>query len=103
MTRRRSFDSMSEEESARYVARQRALFEAQDSASAARRLTDPKTDHSVVELEEAIKLFDHAKKLYEMLGNRAYEAKCMQHAIDAARVTIAARRVADTIKTGTDE
>ena len=104
--RRYSFNSMTPEQSARHSARQKARWEAQDTQRSAWRLAgDPAEDHSEVQLEEAIKLYEHAQKLWEMLGDCPHEARCAQHAADACRVTLAAKRAGDAIKraTGSDQ
>ena len=98
--------TVSPEEQARNSARQKARWEAQDCQRAAWRLGgDPTVEHSEVQLEEAIKLYEHAKKLWEMLGDYPREARAAQLAADACRTTLAAQRATNAIRaaTGSDQ
>ena len=91
---------------ARNSARQKARWEAQDAMAAAWRLGgNPFVEHSAIQIEEAIKLYEHARKLWEMLGDQAAEVTRAQHAIDACRMTLAAQRATDAIRaaTGSDK
>jgi hypothetical protein len=82
--------------------RRNLIWEAQDLQRVAWSLGgNSAVDHVEADLLEAIRLYELAKTVWERLGDRAYEARCAQYAIDAIRLTIASKRASDAIAAAT--
>jgi len=62
---------------------------------------NPAEEYPVESMERAVDLYEQAKALWLEEGDRAYEARCCQYAIDAVKLAIAAKRADEAIRAAT--
>lgn len=92
----------SPEDKAREAARTKAFREANELMGRAWHVGgNSAKEYTEEQLQEAIRLYGDAKRLWEALGNRTWEARTCHHAIEAIETTLAAKRASAALASAT--